>query len=243
MSRRLAFLWYGGIAYWSFVMAILYLVGFIGNILVPRSIDVGPEVPSGLAATIDLALIVLFAVQHSVMARPGFKKWWTNKIPEPIERSTFVFFTTSVFGLMFWFWRPIPVIVWHVDEQTAALALDGLFWLGWVIALVSTFLISHFDLFGIRQVRVASKGIPYEAPRFTASSLYRYVRHPINLGFLIAIWATPHMTVGHLIFSVSMTIYIIGATILEERDLIDVHGDEYRAYRKKVPMLIPFRLR
>ena len=123
LSRRLGFLLYGGIAYWSFVMAILYLVGFVGNILVPRSIDVGPEVPAALAATIDLALIVLFAVQHSVMARPGFKKWWTNKIPEPIERSTFVFFTTSVFGLMFWFWRPIPVIVWHVDEQTAALAL------------------------------------------------------------------------------------------------------------------------
>ena len=230
---------FGGIAYWSFLMAILYLVGFVGNIIVPRSIDVGPEASFGTAVAIDLLLIAVFAIQHSVMARPAFKKWWTTKVPDSMERSTYVLFSSSAFGLMFWFWRPIPDTVWHIDSLIGAYLLTGLFWLGWLTALTSTFLINHFDLFGLRQARLGAQGRRPEPIAFTTSGFYRHVRHPINLGFLIAIWAATHMTVGHLVFSVTMTAYILVATHFEEQDLMAIHGDEYREYKRKVPMLIP----
>ena len=232
---------YGVFAYASFVAAILYLVGFVGNLLVPKSID--SPVTQGASpvtdAAVNLALIGLFALQHSVMARPVFKQWIRRYIPAPVERPTFVLCTSIVFGILFYFWQPMTGTIWRADSEVVRLALLAMFFIGWLIALVSTFAINHFDLFGLRQVILAWRGTKYTGLSFSKSGLYRFVRHPINLGFLIAVWSAPHMTVGRLLFAGAMTLYIFGATILEERDLVAAHGDEYRRYRREVPMILP----
>lgn len=242
MARHLALV-YGALNYLVFLVVFLYAVGFVGNLVVPRSVDYGPQASVAQAFVIDVALLGLFAVQHSVMARPAFKQWLTRAVPQHLERSTYVLASNLVLALLFWQWRPIPAIVWDVTPPAVRLAVWVLFWLGWAIALVSTFLISHVDLFGLRQVYLAWRAQPYAHVGFRARSLYRVVRHPLMLGFVIAFWAAPTMTVGHLLFAAATTGYILIATQLEERDLIAVLGDEYRQYRRSVPMLVPGRVR
>jgi protein-S-isoprenylcysteine O-methyltransferase Ste14 len=238
MSRILAFL-YGVISYLVFFGSFLYAIGFVGNIVVPKSIDSGrPEawVPSLI---IDAVLLGLFAIQHSVMARPGFKRWWTKFIPEPIERSTYVLLSSLLLILMFWQWRPILSVVWNVTNPIGSLVLTALFWAGWLLVLASTFVISHFDLFGLRQVYLFLKGKQYTSLVFRKRLFYKLVRHPLLLGFMIAFWATPKMSRGHLVFAFATTAYMLIAIQLEERDLANLHGESYRDYQREVSMLIP----
>jgi len=230
---------YGIAAYLLFLVVFLYSIGFVGNWLVPKSIDSGAEgdfVPSLL---INAVLLGVFAVQHSVMARPGFKRWWTQMVPEPVERSTYVALSSLALVLLFWAWQPLQGVIWNVESSPGALVLWGLFWLGWLIVLISTFLVNHFDLFGLRQVYLNLRSEKYTHVSFKTVGLYKLVRHPIMLGFVVAFWATPHMTVGHLVFSVATTAYILIALQLEERDLVTYHGDAYKQYKKQVPMLLP----
>ncbi|WP_046300165.1 methanethiol S-methyltransferase [Mycobacterium sp. UM_Kg27] len=238
MPRYLA-LAYGALNYLGFIAVFLYLVGFLGNFVVPRSVDHGPPAPLGWAVVIDVALVALFAVQHSVMARPAFKRWLTQLVPESIERSTYVLASNLVLVLLYWQWRPIPTTVWNLTMPAERTVLWGLFWIGWAIALASTFMISHVDLFGLRQVYLAWRERPYSHVGFHARALYRVVRHPLMVGFVIAFWATPTMTAGHLLFAVAATCFILVAVQLEERDLVAALGEEYRQYRRQVPMLVP----
>lgn len=238
MARYLA-LGYAAFNYLVFLVVFLYAVGFVGDLVVPRSVDHGLQAPLVLAIVVDVLLLGLFAVQHSVMARPGFKRWLTRVIPAGIERSTYVLASNLVLALLFWQWRPIPTIIWDVTTPAARIGLQVLFWLGWATALASTFMVSHFDLFGLRQVYQAWRAQPYTAVGFRARALYRVVRHPLMLGFVIAFWATPTMTAGHLLFAAATTGYILIAVQLEERDLIAALGDDYRQYRVTVPMLVP----
>lgn len=239
MSRAGAFV-YGVIAYAVFLVAFLYAIGFVGNMVVPKSIDSGVPVSFAEALLINVGLLALFAVQHSVMARPGFKKWWTQIVPEPVERSTFVLLASLILLLLYWQWRPLPDVVWDVQNTLGRSLLLALFWTGWVIVLLSTFMIGHFDLFGLRQVYFHRLGKEYPPPRFVTPGLYLYIRHPIMLGFVIAFWATPTMTVGHLLFAVVTTAYIVIAVkFFEEHDLVGLFGESYQAYRKRVSMLIP----
>ncbi len=238
MSRILA-LAYGVASYLVFLAVFLYAVGFVGDLLVPKSIDSGPTAALPVALLNDTLLLVLFAVPHSVMARPAFKRWWTRFVPPPIERSTYVLVSSLLLGLLFWQWRPIPAVVWHVGHPAARGLIRAVFWAGWVLVLVSTFLIDHFDLFGLRQVYLHVSGREYTPPTFRTTGLYRYVRHPLMTGFLIAFWTTPTMTVGHLLFASATTAYILIALPLEERDLVGLHGEPYRAYRKQAGMLLP----
>lgn len=242
MARYLALV-YGALNYLVFLAVFGYAVGFVANVAVPRTVDVGPSGSVGRAVAVDVVLLGLFALQHSVMARPAFKRWLTRVVPRAIERSTYVLASNLVLALLFWQWHPIPAVVWDVSAPAARAALWVLFWLGWGIALTSTFMISHLDLFGLRQVYLAWRGRPYRGVEFRAPALYRLVRHPLMLGFVIAFWATPTMTAGHLLFAVATTGYILIALRLEERDLIAALGDEYRQYRAAVPMLIPGRVR
>ncbi|MFB6241083.1 MAG: methanethiol S-methyltransferase, partial [Gemmatimonadota bacterium] len=259
MGRYLSLL-YGGLAYLVFLAVFLYAVAFVGDFAVPRTVDAGPSasvgtallvdavllllfdsgVSTGLAEAllVDVGLLLLFAVQHSVMARDWFKERWTRVVPEHLERSTYVLFASLVLALIFWQWRPIPGTVWSVEGPGASV-LWGLFGLGWAIVLVSTFLIDHFDLFGLRQVWSHFRGEVYEPPEFQEPALYRYVRHPLYLGFLLAFWAIPEMTVGHLLFAAATTGYILVAIRFEESDLLRYHGEQYARYRERVPMLIP----
>lgn len=241
MARYLALV-YGALNYLAFLAVFLYLVGFVGGFVVPRSVDHGPPAPVGWAVVIDIALVGLFAVQHSVMARPAFKRWFTRVVPESIERSTYVLASNLVLVLMFWLWRPIPATVWNLTMPAERTVLWGLFWIGWAIVLASTFMISHVDLFGLRQVYLAWRGQPYTHVGFHARALYRVVRHPLMVGFVIAFWATPTMTAGHLLFAVATTGFIVIAVHLEERDLIAALGEDYRQYRHRVPMFNPVRL-
>ncbi len=239
-KAKAALLLYGGIAYLAFLGTFLYAIGFLGDFIVPKSIDSRPTAPLPQALAIDLGLLGLFALQHSGMARQGFKRWWRQYIPPPIERSTYVLLSSLVLILIYWQWQSIPVVVWEVTQPAGALVLWALFWLGWGIVLLSSFMIDHLDLFGLRQITLFSRGESYTPPAFMVSAFYRYVRHPLLLGFVIAFWATPRMTLGHLFFALGSTAYILVAIQLEERDLIQFHGKEYRDYRQRVPMLFPF---
>jgi methanethiol S-methyltransferase len=231
---------YGVIAYGFTLVALLYLIGFVGNLIVPKSIDSGTAGPLLQSVVVDTILIGLFAIQHSVMARQGFKRWWTRIVPPSVERSTYVLLTSFVLLLLYWQWQPISPIVWSVQNSAATALLDGVFWLGWIVLVAITFLISHFELFGLSQVFKRLFGKQPSDAKFRAPLLYRYVRHPIYLGVLLAVWATPFMTAGHLLFSVMITGYILIGIQLEEHDLILQFGDQYRHYRRHAAMIVPF---
>jgi len=230
---------YGVVAYALFLATFVYLVGFVGNIGVPRSVDDGLTAPTGQAVLANVLLLGVFAVQHSVMARPAFKRWWTRLVPVSIERSTYVVLSNAALVLLYWQWRTMPAVIWDVRQPAGRLVLWALFWLGWAIALASTFMINHFDLFGLRQVYLAWRGKPHSDIAFRARLLYRLVRHPLMLGFVVAFWAAPTMTAGHLLFAIGMTGYILIALQLEEHDLVAALGSQYRDYRREVPMLLP----
>jgi methanethiol S-methyltransferase len=238
MGRVIALL-YGVIAYLAFRVTVLYAIGFVGSLVVPKAIDDGAVVPVVLALVINVLLMSLFAIQHSVMARPQFKQWWTRFVPKSIERATYVLLASLVLLLLFWQWRPIPMVVWQIDQPQVAAAVTALSFVGWLIVFGSTFLINHFELFGLHQVANNLTGRPMPTPRFRTPLLYGFVRHPLYLGFIIAFWAAPTMTFGHLLFAAVTTAYILVAIQLEERDLVDVFGDDYRRYKTRVSMLVP----
>lgn len=238
MRKVLHFL-YGLLAYAVFVGSFTYAIGFVGDLLVPKSIDSGATGALRTALLIDTAVLLLFALQHSGMARQAFKKWWTRFVPWPIERSTYVLFSSIALILLFVLWRPIPEVVWNVEHEAARAVLWTLFGLGWSIVFIATFMIGHGDLFGVRQVWRQLRGQKSPEDRFRVPGLYRVVRHPIMMGFLIAFWATPTMTVGHLLFAGATTGYILVAVQLEERDLVERFGDLYREYRRQVPAFFP----
>jgi protein-S-isoprenylcysteine O-methyltransferase Ste14 len=243
MIGRVAAVMYGLASYLVFFLSFVYLIAFVGNYWVPRSIDGGsgsggPE--SGLLQSIliDVALIGLFAVQHSVMARPTFKRWWTRIVPPSCERSTYVLISSLLLILLFWQWRPIATTIWRTEGWLAAL-LTAIFWLGWLIGLASTHMIDHFELFGVRQVFDALRGVAARVSTFKTPLLYKLVRHPLMTGTLLAFWATPHMTAGHLVFALTFTAYILVGLQFEEKDLVAEFGESYERYRQRVPMLLP----
>ncbi|MFT5052384.1 MAG: protein-S-isoprenylcysteine O-methyltransferase Ste14 [Chlamydiales bacterium] len=236
--RVLIFL-YGLISYVLFLPVFVYAIGFVGGIAVPKAIDDGEVGSLMTAILINAGLLTVFAVQHTIMARPAFKDRWTKVIPEAAERSTFVMVTNILFIVLYWQWRPMPDVVWSVDGVMATVIL-AVFAAGWAIVLLATFMIDHFDLFGMRQVTLYLQGKPYTPPRYVEHFLYRWVRHPIMLGFIIAFWAAPEMSQGRLLFAAMSTAYAVVGVHIEERDLVKVHGDGYRSYQKRVSMLLPF---
>ncbi len=238
--RRTFFLLYGGACYLVFLATFLYAIGFVEGQGVPRSIDSGgPLTPVASALLVDALLLTLFAVQHSGMARRGFKALWTRVVPQPIERSTYVLAASSCLLLLFWAWRPIPAVVWHVERPAPRVGMLVVSAAGWSIVLFGTFLINHFELFGLRQVYLAARRRDLPRPQFRTPVLYRVVRHPIYLGFILAFWSAPTMTVGHLIFAIATLAYIVVAIQLEERDLVHEYGGRYLAYREQVRGLVP----
>ena len=241
MFSRITAFAYGLICYLVFFGTFVYAVGFIGNLIVSKSIDSGPTGPLAESLLVDAGLLGLFAIQHSLMARQWFKRFWTRFVPEPVERSTYVLFSSLSLLLLFWQWRPIGGTVWDVKSSVGRLVLTATFAKGWLLVLGSTFLINHFDLFGLRQVYLYLRGKPYSYLGFRTPGPYRYIRHPLYLGWLLAFWAAPTMTAAHLVFAIATTAYIFLAIQFEERDLIDYYGEAYRRYRMQVPMILPLR--
>jgi methanethiol S-methyltransferase len=240
MNTRLLIVVYGTVAYLTFPAAFLYAIGFLGDIGVPRSVDHGIAAPPGEALAVNLALLGLFAVQHSVMARPGFKRWWTRFVAPSVERSTYVLIASAVLFVVFLQWRTMPAVVWDMTSPIWRAAVWSAFWLGWATVLAASFMISHFELFGLRQAYLAWRGrTPNTDNGFRTPLLYRLVRHPLMVGFLIAFWSAPTMTAGHLLFAIATTGYILIAVQFEERDLAASLGKPYREYRRRVPMLVP----
>jgi len=240
MLRRSAVLAYGLVAYVISMAVTIYAIGFLADAVVPKSINSGDQGPFVLSLLVNLGLLGLFAVQHSVMARPGFKEWWTRIVPQPIERSTYVLLAGGLLALLYWQWMPITRVIWNVENSTGSFVIWAVYLLGWVTVVGSTFMIDHFDLFGLKQTYLYFAGRKDSPPEFTKRMLYRHVRHPIMLGFLIAFWATPTMTAGHLLFSAATTGYILIAIQLEERELAASLGDQYRRYRRETSMLVPW---
>jgi len=241
-GRVLAFL-YGVVCYLIFLVSFLYAIAFVGNVgLVPKTIDSGPTVPLAGAIIVNAMLLSLFAIQHSVMARQWFKRAWRKIVPQPVERSTYVLLASVILLFLYWKWQPMKGVIWDVRNANGHAVLVGLFWIGWGMVLVSTWLVDHFDLFGLKQVSYYMLGKRIEPPPFKNPALYKIVRHPIYLGFVIAFWATPRMTSGHLFFAIMTTAYILVAIQFEERDLMRFYGDTYRHYREQVSMLFPLRL-
>ena len=241
VAGRFAAFLYGLVSYLVFFGTFLYAIGFVTGLVVPKTIDTGTTVPLMQALIVNVLLMSLFAIQHSVMARRQFKEWWTQYVPKSVERSTYVLLASLALVLLFWQWRPIPTVVWHVANPALATTILGLSLLGWVLVLASTFMINHFELFGLHQVANKLTGRPMPQVRFRTPMLYKVVRHPIYLGFIIAFWAAPTMTAGHLLFAAVTTAYIFVGIALEEHDLIELFGDEYRHYRERVAMLVPWR--
>jgi len=239
MKRMMSFL-FGVVSYAAFFGSFLYLIGFVGDLIVPKSIDSGTESSLAQSTILNIALIALFAVQHTIMARPAFKQWWTKIIPVQIERSTYVLASSLILSFIFWQWHPILGDIWNVENPTGKAILLGLFGLGWGTVLFSSFIINHFDLFGLRQVWLHMTNTKYHHLEFKMKSLYRYIRHPLMLGIIIGVWATPHMTTGHLLFAIVVMVYILIGIQFEERDLVRFHGMNYSDYRRRVPMFIPF---
>ena len=239
MGKLVAFL-YGIVAYLAFAVVIVYAIGFVTGLMVPKTIDSGPASPLVESIVINLVLLTIFALQHSVMARPQFKKWWTTIVPKSVERSTYVLLASLALALVFWQWRPLPGVVWEAKDPTIAASLLYLGLFGWVLVFISTFMINHFELFGLHQVANNLTGNSMPPMKFKTPMLYNVVRHPIYLGFIIFVWATPTMTAGHLLFAAVVTAYIFVGIALEEHDLIEVFGDEYRRYRRRVAMIVPF---
>ena len=239
MLKRVLFFAYGTFSYLIFLGTFLYAIGFIGNFGVPRTLDGPANGPLVISFLIDAALLTLFAVQHSVMARKWFKEWWTRIVPKPIERSTYVLFSSLALILLFALWQPLGGVIWSVEDPVGSLVLRSLFAFGWGLVLISTFLINHFDLFGLRQVWRNLRGLPEGGLQFTTPGPYKLVRHPLYVGWLFAFWMTPVMTSAHLLFSIATTAYILLAIQFEERDLVREHGETYEAYRRSVPMLVP----
>ena len=238
MFARLFILFYAILSYAAFLASFLYVVGFVGNCIVPKSIDAGGSAKLGEAIVVNLLLLGTFAIQHSIMARPAFKRWWAGVFPVACQRSTYVLLSSLILLLLFWQWRPIPIPVWRIDGIAGGL-LTGVQWLGWLIVLASTFMIDHFDLSGLRQAFYALRGADAPGPSFKTPLLYKLVRHPLMLGLLLAFWATPEMTAGHLLFAIVNTAYILIGLQFEERDLIAQFGTTYQQYRRRVPMLLP----
>ncbi|HEY6503849.1 MAG TPA: hypothetical protein VIZ28_07745 [Chitinophagaceae bacterium] len=241
--KKIVSLLYGVISYLAFFGTILYAIGFVGNLFVPKTIDGEPQMPLFTAILINASLLLLFALQHSIMARPGFKRWWTKIIPSHLERSTYVLLASLCLMLMMWQWQPIGGMVWSVKNETIKTILLITYITGWAIVFVSTFLINHFDLFGLRQVWLYFTGRPYTQLPFRLPLFYRFVRHPLYFGFLVAFWSASTMTVAHLLFALLTTGYILTAIRFEERDLITHFGEKYRSYKKRAPMIIPFSKR
>ncbi len=238
MKRMFVFV-YGVVCYGAFFGTLLYAIGFIGNFGVPKSIDSGPQGSTAAALLIDGALLALFALQHSIMARPWFKRAWNRIVPEPAERSTYVLFSSAALLFMFWKWQPIGGVIWNLSGGIGQTIMLGLYAAGLLIVLLATFMINHFDLFGLRQVTLYLMGRQYTHLEFRTPFFYRYVRHPLYVGWLLAFWAAPVMTVAHLFFAVMTTAYILVAIRFEEADLVTAHGEKYRRYRKQVPMIVP----